>query len=396
MRLPPSDTPARRRLVALAAVALLALVVGVVIGGSAGDEGARTPAEDPAGKADAPAAAKPRAAAVGAAEKLSLRRQAGQLVVMRFNGPGPPAYVPRALKAGRAAGVILFKDNIASRSDLKRLVRTLQRAAGGSALVSTDQEGGEIRNLPWARPAAGQAAAATPERATAEARGAGRDLRAAGINVNLAPVGDVGTSAGSVMRGRAFPGDAEQVAALTAAAVRGYRGTGVAATVKHFPGLGAATENTDDAPVSLTRTPEQLLGEDLPPFRAAIKARVPLVMASHALYPSLDANAIASQSRYVLHRLLRERLGFGGVVVTDSLEARAVTERTGPAEAGVRSVRAGADLILTTGAGSHLQVLRAIIAEAGRSPAFRRRVAESAARVLALKRDLGLRAPSAR
>jgi len=197
------------------------------------------------------------------------------------------------------------------------------------------------------------------------------------------------------MRGRAFPGGAEQVAALTAAAVRGYRGTRVAATVKHFPGLGAAAENTDDAPVTLVRTPQQLLGEDLPPFRAAIGARVPLVMASHALYPSLDGDAIASQSRYVLQRLLRERLGFRGVVVTDSIEARAVTERGGPAEAAVRSVRAGADLVLTTGAGSHLRVLRAIIAEARRSPAFRDRVAESAARVLALKRDLGLRAPPA-
>jgi len=391
MRLPPRNTPARRRLVALAAAACVALVAGVVIGAGAGDEG---PADRPAAKAGT--AAKPRAAAVGAAARLSLRRQAGQLVVMRFNGAGPPAYVPRALRAGRAAGVILFKDNIASRADLKRVVRTLQRAAGGSALVTTDQEGGEIRNLPWAAPAAGQAAAATPERAGADARAAARDLQAAGVNVNLAPVGDVAAGAGSVMRGRAFPGDARQVAALTAAAVRGYRGTHVAATVKHFPGLGAATENTDDAPVSLTRTPAQLLGEDLPPFRAAIAAHVPLVMASHALYPSLDADAIASQSRYVLQRLLRERLGFAGVVVTDSLEARAVTERAGPAEAGVRSVRAGADLVLTTGAGSHLQVLRAIIAEARRSPAFRRRVAESAARVLALKRDLGLRAPIAR
>ncbi|MEO8687034.1 MAG: glycoside hydrolase family 3 N-terminal domain-containing protein [Solirubrobacteraceae bacterium] len=390
-RTAPRDTRARRRLVALSAAALLALVVGIVIGAGAGDEHSPAPAKRPAGTS----AAKPRAAAVGAAGKLSLARQAGQLVVMRFNGPGPPAYVPRALRAGRAAGVILFKDNVASRSDLERLTTTLQRAAGGSALVSTDQEGGAIRNLPWARPVAGQAATATPERATADARGAAHDLRAAGINVNLAPVADVGASAGSVMRGRAFPGDAEQVAALTAAAVRGYRGTRVAATVKHFPGLGAAAANTDDEPVSLTRTPEQLLGEDLPPFRAAIKARVPLVMASHALYPSLDPNAIASQSRYVLHRLLRERLGFGGVVITDSLEARAVTDRAGPAVPGVRAARAGADLILTTGAGSHLQVLWAIIAEARRAPAFRRRVAESAARVLALKRDLGLRAPGA-
>ena len=95
----------------------------------------------------------------------------------------------------------------------------------------------------------------------------------------------------------------------------------------------------------------------------------------------------------MLHRLLRQRLGFRGVVVTDSLEAKAVTERAGPATAAVRSVRAGADLVLTTGAGSHLRVLRALVAEAQRSPAFRKRVAESAARVLALKRDLGLRAP---
>ena len=116
-------------------------------------------------------------------------------------------------------------------------------------------------------------------------------------------------------------------------------------------------------------------------------------MASHALYPSLDPDAIASQSRYVLHRLLRERLGFRGVVVTDSLEAKAVTERAGPAVAAVRSVRAGADLILTTGAGSHLRVLRALVAEAQRSPAFRTQVEESAARVLALKRELGLDAP---
>jgi beta-N-acetylhexosaminidase len=390
MRPPPRDTPARRRLLALGVAALLALIAGAVVGAGAGDEERAAPVKRPAAER-----AQPRPAAVGAAAKLSLRRQAGQLVVMRFNGAGPPAYVLRALKAGRAAGVILFKDNIAWQADLRRLVRTLQRAAGGSAIVTTDQEGGAIRNLPWARPTEGQAAAATPERAAADARGAARDLRAAGINVNLAPVGDVGTSAGSVMRGRAFPGDAGQVAALTAAAVRGYRGTRVAATVKHFPGLGAATANTDDEPVSLTRTPAQLLGQDLPPFRAAIKARVPLVMASHALYPSLDENAIASQSRYVLQRLLRERLGFGGVIVTDSLEARAVTDRSGPAPAAVRSVRAGADLILTTGAGSHLRVLRAIIAEARRSPAFRRRVAESAARVLALKRDLGLKAPTA-
>ena len=334
MRLPPAHTPARRRLVALAVAAVLALIAGIAVGSGSGGDDAAEPTPEPATQ---DTAERPRAEAVGAAEKLSLRRQVGQLVVMRFNGPGPPAYVPRALEAGRAAGVILFKDNITSKPALKRLVRTLQQGAGGSALVATDQEGGEIRNLTWARPLEGQAAAATEARARSDARGAARDLRASGVNVNLAPVGDV--ASGPVMSGRAFPGDAQQVAALTRAAVEGYRGSGVAATVKHFPGLGAASENTDDAPVSLTRTPEQLLGEDLPPFRAAIAARVPLVMASHAVYPSLDPDAIASQSRYVLHRLLRQRLGFRGVVVTDSLEAKAVTERGGPRSP--RSARCG-------------------------------------------------------
>ncbi len=388
MRLPPAHTPARRRLVALAVAATLALVAGVAVGSGSGEDGeAARPTPTPA------APGEPSRAAIGAVEKLSLRHQVGQLIVMRFDGPGPPAYVPRALRAGRAAGVILFKDNVESRSELRKLVRTLQRGARGSALVATDQEGGAIRNLTWARPVQSQGATSTPRRARADARGAARDLRASGVNVNLAPVADVASGSGSVMSGRAFPGGPEQVSALTRAAVEGYRGTRVAATVKHFPGLGGATENTDQTPVTLERTPAQLLGEDLPPFRAAIAARVPLVMASHAVYPALDPDAIASQSRYVLHRLLRQRLKFRGVVVTDSLEAKAVTERAGPAVAAVRSVRAGADLVLTTGAGSHLRVLRALVAEAQRSPAFRERVKESAARVLALKQDLRLRAP---
>src|SRR4051795_5870179 len=188
MRVPPAGTPARRRLVALGVAAALALIAGIAVGAGRGDEPAPRPPE--------PRRSAPR---TSAARKLSLRRQVGQLVVMRFNGAGPPAYVPEALRAGRAAGVILFKDNVGSRPALTRLTGKLQRAAGGSALVATDQEGGAIRNLPWAAPPAGQAAATTPERARSDARTAARDLGAAGVNVNLAPVADVATAAGSVM-----------------------------------------------------------------------------------------------------------------------------------------------------------------------------------------------------
>jgi beta-N-acetylhexosaminidase len=386
MRLPTRDPVARRRLVALVAAALAALTAGLVTG--AGSDGRDAREQRPSQSAVSPA---PRTLA--AARELSLDRQVGQLVIMRFDGTGPPAYVPRALRAGRAAGVILFRANIASRAALPGLVQRLQRGARGSAIVCTDQEGGEIRNLRWASPARGQPAMSTPARAAAGARAAAADLRAAGVNVNLAPVADVASVRESVMRSRAFPGDAQAVAALTKAAVEGYRGTKVAPAVKHFPGLGAATRNTDFAGATVASPPARIASTDLPPFRAAIAAGAPLVMASHALYPALDDKAIASQSRYVLQRLLRERLGFRGVIVTDSLEARAVTLRSGPGRAAVRSVRAGADLVLTTGAGSHLRVLRALLAEARRSPSFRRRVAESAARVLELKRSLGLPAP---
>jgi beta-N-acetylhexosaminidase len=246
--------------------------------------------------------------------------------------------------------------------------------------VSTDQEGGEIRNLTWARPVEGQAAAATPERATADARAAARDLRASGVNVNLAPVGDVAASPGSVMRGRAFPGGAEQVAALTAASVRGYRGTRVAPTVKHFPGLGGATVNTDDGPADVAGTP------DLGPFRAGIEAGAPLVMVGHARYPALDPRRIASQSEAIVEGRLRRELGFRGVAITDSLEAAAVARRAPVDLAAERSVRAGVDLALTTGAGSAIRVYRRLLATARRSEAFRARVRESSARVQRLQR----------
>jgi beta-N-acetylhexosaminidase len=158
----------------------------------------------------------------------------------------------------------------------------------------------------------------------------------------------------------------------------------VAATAKHFPGLGGATVNTDDGPATV-RTP---LDRDLVPFRAAIDEAVPLVMLSHASYSELDAPRIASQSRAIVTGLLRKRLGFDGVIVTDSMEAAAVLARSGVSDAAERSIRAGADLILMTGSASWNDVFPRLLAVARRDSGFRKRIRESAARVLALKRSL--------
>lgn len=359
--------PVRRRRLALAGCALLAGLGGAAVGAHSGGDAHR-----------AAASLRPSRAVVRAVDRLTPLQRAGQLVVLRFAGTTAPAYVRRALHERRAAGVILFRDNIVSPAQLRALTAQLQRSAGGRALISVDQEGGVVKRIPWAAPRVAQPGLRTAAAATGEARRAGRDLRAAGVNVTYAPVADVATT--PVVRDRAFPGGPDAVAALTAASVRGYRGTGVAPAAKHFPGLGGATANTDFAGATARA--------DARPFLAAVRAGVPVIMASHALYPALDRARIATQSRAILTTLLRERMGFRGVVVTDSLEAKAVVRRSSTPVAAVRSVAAGADLALTTGRGSYLPVLRAIRAAARRSPGFRARVRASAARVLALQERL--------
>jgi beta-N-acetylhexosaminidase len=340
------------------------------------------------GRTGSAAAPSPRAAV----DRLTLRQQVGQVVILSFRGTSAPAYVRRALGEGRAAGVILFGMNVASAPQVRGLTGELRRSSHGGALVSGDQEGGPSNVLRWAAPHVVQPRQDTPARAAAEAARAAHDLRSAGLNVTLAPVADVGRP-GSALAPRTFPGGPQAVSASVGAAVRAYRRNGVAPTVKHFPGLGASALNTDRAPATVARGERELQDVDLAPFRSAIAAGVPLVMASHALYPALDRRHIASQSRTILDGLLRRRMRFGGVIVTDSMEARAVIARSSIQTASERAIAAGADLLLLTGDGSFRPVSRHLAALARRSPSFRARLREAADRVLGLKRSLGLALP---
>jgi beta-N-acetylhexosaminidase len=289
--------------------------------------------------------------------------------------------------------VILFGGNAPSADAVRAITRSVQRAAGGDAIVSLDQEGGEIRTLTFAPPQHGQASQATAASARASARTTAQALKQVGVNVTLGPVADVaGGTPGSFMASRAYPGGADAVAASVSAAVGAYKQAGVEPTPKHFPGVGGATQNTDFGVAAIDRTTRQLDAIDLVPYRAALAAGAQLVMVGHARYPRIDGDRIASQSRAIVTGLLRDQLGFDGVVMTDSLEAEAVDAAT-PGEAdvaaaAVRSLGAGADLMLLTGPGSFPLARRALIAAAKADPALRARVAESAARVLALRERL--------
>jgi beta-N-acetylhexosaminidase len=352
-----------------------------VIGAGAGEESGTGSGPGRSG------AGPPEEAGRRAVDRLSLREQVGQLLVSSFDEPSMPDYIRRRLQAGETAGVILFGRNGGPESHWRQLARSLQAPARGDALIMVDQEGGQIRTVSFAGPAAGQPFQGDARAVQSEARDAGRQLRSVGVNVNLAPVADVPT-AGGAMGGRAFAGDPAEIAASTGASIAGMREARVAATAKHFPGLGAATVNTDDASTTIDASRATMEERELVPFRAAVAEGVPLVMLSHALYPALDGERLASQSRAIATRLLRRELGYEGVAVTDSLEAQAVLDRSGVAVAAERSIEAGVDLILMTGSASWNEVFPRLLERARSSAGFRERVRESAARVLALKRLL--------
>ena len=374
------DAPIHRRRRNLLLGAIAAFAAGAVIGAGAGGDDERRAAPAPPSERAAPAAA-PDAQPV---DRLTLRQQVGQLIVLRFAGTSAPAYVRDALRERRAAGAILFRDNVAAPEQLRALTRELRRA-GGRPIVAVDQEGGEIRIVPWEPPAGSAPEQAASGTVRADAEAAGAALRELGVTVTLAPVGDVPSVAGAALAGRSFADAPDAAATAMTAAVAGWSAAGVASTAKHFPGLGGATVNTDDGPATIERSREELEATDLPPFAAAIDAGVPLVMIGHARYPALDPDRIASQSTPIIEGLLRDELRFRGVVVTDSMEAQASLATGAITTVSERALRAGADLLLLTGQGSYAPVYQHTLALARRSPGFRARVRESAARVLALK-----------
>jgi beta-N-acetylhexosaminidase len=317
-------------------------------------------------------------------DALTLEQQVGQVVMLSFSGTVVPPYVREALRERRVAGVILFGGNIVSPAQLRELTRELRRA-GGRPIVAVDQEGGKVRRLPWAGPSSAQPGQLASGAVRSAAEAAARALRADGITVTFAPVADVPSVRRAALAGRSFSRDPLAVGDAVRDAVRGWRAGGVAATAKHFPGLGGAPSNTDHAIVTIRRSRAALDAADLPPFAAAIDAGVPLVMVGHARYPALDRFRIASQSRAIVEGVLREELGFRGVVVTDSLEAQASLATGSITSVSERALRAGADLLLLTGRGSYRPVYDHLLAVSRSSPELRGRVREAAARVLALK-----------
>ena len=307
-----------------------------------------------------------------------------------FAGTHPSAELLGRIRRGEVGGVILFRGNIASDASAKSLVARLQAAAaaGGNPplLVAVDQEGGPVRRLPDGPPADAPAQMRDAAQAGAEGAATGSFLRRLGIDVDLAPVLDTPPAAGNFLGTRAFGSDPKRNAALGAAFVRGLQRHGVAATAKHFPGLGTAGANTDLAHVWIT-SPKRALGARLAPFAAAVRAGVELVMVSNAGYRVFDASGLpAVLSRPIVTGLLRGKLGFDGVVISDAFEAPGPQGHAAP---NAKALAAGVDVLLYTseagGKGAFDELLAA--AQSGELPLSTLRAANE--RIDTLKRRLG-------
>jgi beta-N-acetylhexosaminidase len=309
-----------------------------------------------------------------------LERMADAILIPPFPGQRAPRWVLAALEGG-LAGVTIFGPNIADPEQLARLTAQL-RSAGALPLVAIDEEGGDVTRIAHltGSPYPGNAAlGAVDDTALTAAvhQALGQDLAALGINVNLAPSVDVNTAADNPVIGiRSFGSDPGLVARHAAAAVRGLQAAGVAACAKHFPGHGSTSADSHHGIVTVQASLDLLRRRDLPPFTAAIAAGVQGVMPGHLRVPDLTGDAPATLSAAALNGLLRGELGFTGVIISDALEMRAVSDLYGIPEAAVLAVAAGTDLLCfgrDAAEDSYLAVRRALseAVASGRLPAQR-------------------------
>ncbi|GAA3810856.1 glycoside hydrolase family 3 N-terminal domain-containing protein [Sphaerisporangium flaviroseum] len=321
-----------------------------------------------------------------------LLRLADSVLLPGFEGRTPPEWLRRRLGEG-LSGVVLFSRNIGTPSQVAELTAAL-RAERPDAVIGIDEETGDVTRLEAhtgsSRPGNYALGVVDDVALTEEiARDLGTDLVAAGVNVDFAPAADVNSNPGNPVIGlRSFGEDPRLVARHTAAWVRGLQAAGVAACAKHFPGHGDTEVDSHHGLPGVTASREQLRDVELRPFRAAIAAGVRMMMTGHLLVSAYDPEFPATLSPRILTGLLRDELGFDGVVITDAVEMAAIAERYGVGGGSARAIAAGADLICVGGENSDdavVATIREAIADAvtgGLLP--EERLADAARRVGAL------------
>ncbi len=283
---------------------------------------------------------------------MTVRDIVGQLLMVGFHGTALAPEWREWLLECRPGGVMLFARNVVNPEQVARLTNDLQACAPNPPLlIAIDEEGGRVSRLPrgfTTFPSAGSVAARhSPDEASGMAAVTARELRAVGINMNMAPVLDVNTNpANPVIGDRSYGDDPERVCAFGLAVMAGLRDHGVIPCGKHFPGHGDTMTDSHDVLPVVGAGRARLDAVELAPFRQAIRRGLPAIMTAHVRYPALDAKAPATLSRTILTEMLRNELGFHGVTLTDDMEMGAILNHGSMQEASVGALRAGADMLL--------------------------------------------------
>ena len=319
---------------------------------------------------------------------------ARELLVASIPSPTADAETRRFFADGCASGVCLYGRNITGPAQALSLTDALREVGGPDFLVSADLEGGYVWRL---RPEATHwpsamalGAANRPDLTRLIAQAAAREFRAQGIDTPFAPVADVSDHPGNPVIGtRAFGGTAKHVAQHVTATIGGYREGGVVSCIKHFPGHGNTDTDSHFSLPVLNHSMERLNTVDLVPFIAGIRAGADMVMVSHLLVRCLDPDTPASRSARIINVLLRRQCKFQGVIVTDALDMKAVSDTYGLAEASVLAVMAGCDLVAFNGTlddGRAVHTALAAAIASGRLPA--EQIEASIVRTRALRRSV--------
>lgn len=327
---------------------------------------------------------------------LTLEQKVGQLLMCGFDAKVADTHITEMIRDYHIGGVIVFKRNIESPGQLKALHTELQKinypANPLPLMIAIDQEGGTVARidsgityLPGA-----MALAATQEKEATEQiyTAVGKELRALGVHIDFAPVADVNNNPHNPVIGvRSFGETSEAVIEFMLPAMEGLKKANVVPVVKHFPGHG---DTVVDSHVGLPRVEhdrEHLQRVELAPFKAAIDAGVPAIMSAHVIMPAIEPDEIpCTLSPRVLTGILREELGFSGVIFTDCLEMNAIASYYGVVEGAVRAFEAGADVILISHTKQHqMDFIKAMLEHVANGRISEARIDESVARIVALK-----------
>ena len=324
----------------------------------------------------------------------SLQHLIGEKLVVSMEGHTPSSSLLDRARRGRIGGVLIHGWNFSSSTQLRSIANELQQAAaqGGQPplLIAVDQEGGQVKTVSWIPPTLSPPQMGSSDTARTQGRKTGGALVGLGVNTDFAPVADVPASASSFMyqQGRTWSFSSRETARLANAFALGLGDRGALATMKHFPGLGFATKNTDDFVVHIDATKREL-APGLRPYRHAVANGVPLVMLSNAVYRAYDRSHAAGWSRPIGTTLLRGELGFHGVTITDSLDGAANTRGIPTNPLALKAAKAGTDMLLLSGSeASSRSVFRTLLDAAKAGKIRHDRLTASYDRILALKAGL--------